>query len=64
MKPIMNRPDGLPDIDLRAIESKDTCKYLCDGIEGLVDTPTQEQLKSVEDGIMRQLKLRRKLKDA
>lgn len=66
----MNRPDGLPTIDARTAESKQTASFLvtsCQGAPwvglvntGMVDTPTKAMQQSVEAGIVRQLQLRRR----
>lgn len=53
----LDRPTGLPSIDARTPETIKKSKFLVSGIEGMVDTPTPEQQKSIDDSIDRKLKL-------
>lgn len=59
----MNRPPGLPNIDARTPESIKTARFLVEGMDGLVDTPTKEQQQAVEDSINRKLKIHRMTAD-
>lgn len=54
----MNRPPGLPSRDARTPESIKNSKFLVSGIEGMVDTPTAEQLKALDESIDRKLQAR------
>lgn len=59
----MTRPPGLPSRDARTPESIKNAKFLVEGIDGIVDTPTEEQLKALDESIKRKLQARRKQND-
>ena len=59
----MTRPPGLPSRDARTPESIKNSKFLVEGLEGMVDSPTEEQLQAVEESIKRKLQARRKQND-
>ena len=59
----MNRPPGLPSRDARTPESIKNAKFLVEGLEGMVDTPTEEQIKALDESIKRKLQTQRKQND-